>query len=69
MLNKTVLINISMEVLFVVLVAVPIYVLFGICIFEPVVLLLMYLAYTGLKYIIKNNIKLSWKGFKDYVYS
>ena len=69
MLNKTVLISISMEVLFVVLVAVPIYVLFGICIFEAVVLLLMYLAYTGLKYIIKNNIKLSWKGFKDYVYS
>jgi hypothetical protein len=68
MLNKSGLINISMEVLFVVVVGVSIYTLFGALIFEPVILILMYLAYAGLRYMVKNNVKISWKGLKDYVY-
>lgn len=69
MFKNSVLVNISMEVLFVVVVGLTIFILFGSLIFEPVILLLMYLAYTGLRYMVKNNVKLSWKGIKDYVYS
>lgn len=69
MLKNSVLVNISMEVLFVVVVGLTIFILFGSLIFEPVILLLMYLAYAGLRYMVKNNVKLSWKGIKDYVYS
>ena len=69
MLSKAVVLRIFTEVVFILITISIFFTLFGAFVFEPLILIVMYMTHIGIKWLLSESSISFFKGFTAYVHS